>query len=259
MILDLIVNKKKEEVARDKLEISRAQLEKGCLGLAPTRGLYEALKKPETISLIAEVKKASPSKGIIREDFDPLKIARIYTQNGAAAISVLTDESFFQGHPSYLAKIKEVTSLPLLRKEFIIDPYQIYQSRVLGADAILLIAAILDKKQLTSFQATAASLGMASLIEVHTEAELNLVMEIGAKIIGINNRNLNNFNTDLNTTYVLQAKVPAGTVLVSESGINTRQEVLNLQEAGLDAILVGEALMSSPDIGLKVRNLLGHD
>jgi len=209
------------------------------------------------IRLLAEVKKASPSKGLIRADFDPVKIAQTYEQAGASAVSVLTDEKYFQGHLSYLEAVRQAIDLPVLRKDFTVDPYQIYEARASGADAILLIVAALSKDELIEFMALATDLGMASLVETHTSEELDIALEIGARIIGVNNRNLQTFETKLETTLELADRIPDDRVLVSESGIFTRADVERLLSAGVDAILVGESLMREPDPAVKVRELLG--
>lgn len=258
-ILETIVEHKRTEVAAHKqalpLETLREEIDK----LPPTRSLSAALRKPGEVTLIAEIKKASPSKGLIREDFDAVAIAKIYTESGAAAISVLTDEKFFQGKPEYVRQVRKVTNLPLLRKEFIIDPYQIYQARVLGADAILLIAGILETAELLNFQLLARELGLECLVEVHTEAELTKAVNAGAKLIGINNRDLRVFKTDINTTFQLKDLIKDPEIIVvSESGINTREDVLQLTEHRVDAMLVGESLMRQPDIAGQLHYLLGR-
>jgi len=206
--------------------------------------------------LIAEVKKASPSRGLIRPDFDPVAIARTYESAGASTISVLTDEQYFQGRLEYLAAIRAAVNLPLLRKDFIIDAYQVFESRAAQADGILLIVAALSRGQLSEFLGLADELGMASLVEVHTAEELDAALQVGARIVGVNNRDLRTFETKLETTLELASSVPADRVLVSESGILTRADVERLMEAGVDAILVGESLMRDPDPGVKVRELL---
>ncbi|MCL6520403.1 MAG: indole-3-glycerol phosphate synthase TrpC [Armatimonadetes bacterium] len=208
------------------------------------------------IRLIAEVKKASPSKGLIRSDFDPVAIARAYEEAGASAISVLTDEKYFQGRLEYLTAVRNAVNLPVLRKDFIIDAFQVYEARMAQADAILLIMAALSKSQLAELMALASDLGMACLVEVHTAEELEVALESGAEIIGINNRNLQTFETKLETTVELAKMVPGDRILVSESGIFTRLDVERLMEAGVDAILVGESLMREPDPRVKVRELL---
>jgi len=207
--------------------------------------------------VIAEVKKGSPSKGIIRADFDPLEIAQVYQTNGASCLSVLTDEHFFLGHLSYLALIREQVSLPLLRKDFIFDPYQIYQARAAGADAILLIAAMLELSQLREFAAIARELSLDVLLEVHDENELKTALETDCRLIGINNRDLRSFVVDIATSERLAALVPPGRIIVAESGITRRDEIVRLTEAGVHAFLVGESLMREPDIGAKLRELLG--
>jgi indole-3-glycerol phosphate synthase len=214
------------------------------------------IRSGREIRLIAEVKKASPSKGLIRPDFDPVAIARRYEETGASAISVLTDEKYFQGKLEYLTAIRETVQLPLLRKDFIIDRMQVYESRAAGADAILLIVAALPIGDLHALLSLTRDLGMDALVEVHTEPELCAALSVGAEIIGINNRDLQTFETKLETTIELAPKVPPDKVLVSESGINTRADVERLMAAGVDAILVGESLMREPDPGTKVKELL---
>ena len=257
MILDTIVAHKRVELEQDKQHAPLSTLKSKIRDLPPTRNFRVALSMPHRVHLIAEVKKKSPSKGIIREDFDPVGIARTYAENGASAISVLTDREFFAGEPAYLSTIREAVEVPLLRKDFTIDPYHIYQARVAGADAILLIVSILTLKQLREFIEIARSLGLASLVEVHTEEELELALTAGAEIIGVNNRDLKTFHTDIEATFRLRASIPADKIVVSESGINTHKDVMKLKESGVNAILVGESLMRSPDIGGKVRELLG--
>jgi indole-3-glycerol phosphate synthase len=207
--------------------------------------------------VIAEVKKGSPSKGVIRADFDPLEIARIYQDNGATCLSVLTDEHFFLGHLAYLAQIREQVSLPLLRKDFIFDPYQIYQARAAGADAILLIAAMLDLGQLREFTAIARELFLDVLLEVHDERELETALKTDCRMIGINNRNLRTFEVDIATSERLAAQIPEGRIIVAESGITRREEIVRLMENGVQAFLIGESLMREDNIGEKLRELLG--
>jgi len=207
-------------------------------------------------SIIAEVKRRSPSKGRIRGDFDPLKIAALYQENGAVAVSVLTDEEFFGGHRTYLSAIREVVDIPLLRKDFIIDPYQIYETRALGGDALLLIASLLEG-QLEEYIHLAQKVGLATLVEVHTREELEKALAADAEIIGINNRDLKTFSTDLRITLELAPSIPEDRIVVSESGINTREDIETLMQAGVHSFLVGEALMRAEDIGRKLRELLG--
>lgn len=258
MILDTIIEHKRKELQTDQELIPLAKLKSKIVNLPTTKDFKQAISQPESISLIAEVKKKSPSKGIIREDFDAVSIAKTYAENGAAAISVLTDVKFFDGRLDYLTAIREGVDVPLLRKDFTIDPYHIYQARVAGADAVLLIVAVLSSEQLHEFVEIASSLSMTSLVEVHTEAELDIALDIGAEIIGINNRDLRTFNTDLATTYKLKKSIPSDKVVVSESGIYTRTDVESIRAAGIDAILVGESLMRSQDIGEKVRHLIAN-
>lgn len=222
----------------------------------PTRGFARALAA-SGMSLIAEVKKASPSRGLIRDDFHPAEIAQAYEAAGASAISVLTDEKYFQGRLAYLDEVRAACTLPLLRKDFIIHPAQIYEA-VGRADAILLIVAALTRDELTALQAEATACGLDTLVEVHNRAELDIALEIGAPVIGINNRDLHSFTIDLQTTFALLPYIPDDRVVVSESGIHTPDQVMALAEAGVQAILVGESLMKSPDIAAKVRELLGR-
>jgi len=262
MILDRIVHNKKREVAELKTTHPIEVLKDKLSGVPPTRDLRKALLatsstgKKEPVRIIAEVKKASPSKGMIREDFNPLKIATIYQECGAVAISVLTDKMFFQGDIEYLSQIKAATSIPILNKEFIIDSYQIYQSRIYGADAVLLIAAILTDHELKSFLALSIHLGLDALVEVHTRDELKRVLATDAKIVGINNRNLKNFQVCTDTSSQLAEYIPDTIVTVSESGIDSKNIILSLQKEGIDAFLIGEALMKEKDIGTTLRALI---
>ena len=261
MILDKIAEHKRLEVIQAKSRRSLASLQNGIGELEDQpRGFLRALHATADSSrtaVIAEVKKGSPSKGVIREDFDPLTIAETYQDNGATCLSVLTDEHFFMGNLQYLGKIREVVNLPLLRKDFICDPYQIYEARVAGADAILLIAAMLDAGQLAEYNALATEIKLDVLLEVHNEPELELALATGCELIGINNRNLQTFETDLATTERLLPLIPASHFVVTESGISSREDVLRLQQAGARGFLVGESLMREDDIGAKLRELLG--
>jgi indole-3-glycerol phosphate synthase len=248
-----------EIVAHKRLEVEErraARPEVSLAEAAPVRDFAGALCG-DTVRLIAEVKMASPSKGVMRADFDPLDLARTYAENGAACISVLTDERFFRGHDRYLQQIREVVDVPLLRKEFIINGWQIAESRALGADAILLIVAILTPEQIIEYQERAHDLGMAALVETHTEEELRIALELGCPLIGINNRNLHTFETTLATTERLASLVPAGGehLLVSESGIYTPADVTRVASCGARAILVGEALVRQEDVAAGVRSL----
>ncbi len=256
-ILDQIVASKHREIAAARLRMPLDEMEHQAAEAPPPRDFLAALQGNGPIRLIAEVKKASPSARVIREDFEPIAIARTYQAHGASCLSVLTDAPYFQGHLSYLARIRAAVAIPLLRKDFIIDEYQVVEARLAGADAILLIAEILDDARLASLQHRASGLGMATLVEFHDAANLPRVLNSGAKLVGINNRDLNRFETDLDQTFRLRDAIPADVTLVSESGIRTRQDVERLEAADISAILVGETLMRSADIGLAVERLLG--
>lgn len=259
MILQKIIDHKKLEVEELKKVFNVDSAVKQIEGLPPVKSLAGCLQNPGRVSLLAEVKKASPSRGIIRKDFNPAEIAAIYDQNGADAISVLTDSKFFSGEPGYLGLVREVTKLPLLRKDFIIDPVQVYQARLLGADAVLLICSVLGHERLVSLMETVAEAGMEALVEVHDEYELESASKAGAGIIGINNRDLKTFRTDLGTTLRLREKMGSGgPVVVSESGIKSREDINILGQAGIDAVLVGEAIMAAEDMAAKVRELMGR-
>jgi indole-3-glycerol phosphate synthase len=251
-ILQKIVAHKRGEV--DARKAARPTVS---LASAPPLRDFAAALRGDTIRLIAEVKQASPSKGVMRADFDPVALARTYAGNGAACISVLTDEEFFRGHDRYLARIREAVEVPLLRKEFIIDPWQIAESRALGADAVLLIVAILSLADLRDLHTRARDLGMAVLLEVHTEEELLTALELDAPLIGINNRNLHTFETTLETTERLAplAVSVGDRLLVSESGIYTAADVARVARCGACAVLVGEALVREGDVAGKVREL----
>lgn len=255
MILDDIVCKRREqlaqEMARTPLEAVQKEAQKR---QEPTRDFALALKGGQ-LAVIAEVKKASPSKGLICADFHPVEIAKAYEQNGANALSVLTEEHYFQGKSDYLRAIRAAVSLPILRKDFFIDPYQIYEARAMGADAILLIAALLDTKTMQEFAAIAHSLGLACLTEVHNEEELSSALDAGCDLLGINNRNLKTFEVNLSVTERLASQVPDGRVLVSESGIRNNGDMKVVRKHGADAVLIGETLMRSGDIGRSLREL----
>lgn len=257
-ILDKIVAVKREEVAaalkRKSLDLMRADAESRVL----TRDFVGALRAKLAqgqAGVIAEIKKASPSKGVLREDFIPADIAQTYAEHGAACLSVLTDVQFFQGAVDYLKQARASCQLPVLRKDFIVDAYQVYESRVMGADAILLIAAILDDAQMKAFEAIARSLDMAVLVEVHDEVELARALKLKTPLIGVNNRNLKTFEVSLDTTLRLMQQVPADRLLVTESGIRNREDVLRMGAAGVNAFLVGEAFMLAPDPGAALADL----
>jgi indole-3-glycerol phosphate synthase len=257
-ILDTIVNHKFKELKQDQRRLPFGELSAQLGDQPPTRDFRSALATPNRLNLIAEVKKKSPSKGFLRENFDPAEIARTYAKAGVSAVSVLTDPQFFDGHLTHLTAIRGAVDLPLLRKDFTVDPYQIYQARLAGADAILLIVAILTLAQLREFIQIARTLNLASLVEVHTEEELELALQADAEIIGVNNRNLETFETDIATTFRMIKSIPADKIVVSESGICTHGDVEALREAGVNAILVGESLMRSPNIERKIKELLGE-
>ncbi len=249
-VLDRIIVYKIEEVAAAKARVPNPDLQSA----ACSRDFIDALRR-NTVALIAEVKKASPSKGVFLEDFDPVMIAQTYADNGAAAISVLTDERFFQGHLDYLLQVRESVPLPVLRKEFIIDPYQVIEARAAGADAVLLIVACLEDSLLADLHAQAKELGMAALVEVHNAAEMERALTLSPQLIGINNRNLHDFSVDLATTERLTAMCPPDITLVGESGIHSAADVRRL--GNVHAILVGESLILAEDRPAKVRELSG--
>ena len=257
-ILDKIVVVKREEVAvasgRKSLAVMRADAESRVL----TRDFVGAMRAKMAAgqaAVIAEIKKASPSKGVLRQDFIPADIAQSYAEHGAACLSVLTDIQFFQGCVDYLKQARASCQLPVLRKDFIVDAYQVYESRVMGADAILLIASCLDDAQMKEFEAIARSLDMAVLVEVHDAPELERALQLATPLIGINNRNLKTFEVSLDTTLTLMRDVPANRLLVTESGIHTRDDVLRMGAAGVNAFLVGEAFMRAPDPGAALADL----
>ena len=271
-ILDTIVEEKQREVAQlPQRPVSAAALKAALAARGGQRDFVGALRQPKRgpVALIAEVKKASPSAGVIRPDFDPVAIALAYEAAGASCLSVLTDRKFFQGSLDYLKQIRAAVNLPLLRKDFIIDPRQILEAVECGADAILLIAAILSDAQLRQFHALATDAGLAALVEVHDEPELDRALAAGAQLIGVNNRDLKTFKVDLATTERLAARLassprntqhaprPPAPLLVAESGIHTRADVERLAKCGAQAILVGESLMKHADIAAKTRELLG--
>ena len=261
-ILDEILAHKAVEVAQRKTLISEAELQTKMSSQPDPRGFLDSIKNTlhkRQPSVIAEIKKASPSKDIIRADFHPAELAKSYQAGGATCLSVLTDEHYFQGHDQYLKEVKNAVDLPIIRKDFIVDAYQIYESRWLGADAILLIAAALDKAELSEFYALAISLSMDVLVEVHDEMELQTALELGARLIGINNRNLKTFVTDLNTSVRLRALIPDNIVMVAESGIRSAEDISHLRNNGIHVFLVGESLMREPDAGMALKQLLGSN
>jgi len=259
MFLDKIVATKLAEVAAMKISFSIGDAERRIADMAACRGFERALTagKRRELGLIAEVKKASPSKGLIRADFEPVALAQEYERAGADCISVLTDVSYFQGSNAYLQAVREAVNVPLLRKDFTIDERQIYEARLLGADAILLIAAILTTPQMQRFLELAKSLGMDALVEVHDREELERALELDTQMIGVNNRNLQTFVTDLRTTEALIEHIPAGITVVSESGIATTDDIEYLEDIGAKAVLIGEHFMRQPVVEQAVYDLMG--
>jgi len=257
-ILNTILHKKKERLSLTKAGTSVAHLKGVIKDLPLPLNFEQALKRQNgQIRLIAEVKKASPSKGLIRQDFNHRTIAAIYKEKQVNAVSVLTEEDFFQGRLEYLADVKRIACLPVLRKDFIFDEYQIIEARANCADAILLIAAMLDENQAKEYLHLSKELEMAVLFEVHDHQELEMALRINAPVIGINNRNLKTLRIDMNTTLELKKEIPTDRIIVSESGIRTRDDVLRLEEANIDAMLIGTSLMEAADIGSKIGELRG--
>ena len=259
-ILERILARKAEEVRARAARLPLAELAARCADLSGTRGFAAAIEAriaAGQAGVIAEVKKASPSKGVIRPDFDPAAIARSYAAGGATCLSVLTDVDFFQGSDACLEQARAACALPLLRKDFVIDPYQVYEARALGADCILLIVAALDDGTLLELALIAAELDLDVLVEVHDAAELERALDVPAPLIGINNRDLRSFETSLQTTLDLRVRAPADVLLVSESGIHTPADVARLRAAGVHAFLVGEAFMRAPDPGVELQRLFG--
>ncbi|MZQ98724.1 MAG: indole-3-glycerol phosphate synthase TrpC [Acidaminobacter sp.] len=263
MILDEIVEKRKIQLAKEISAVGREEMKRMALEIADsasperaTKGFAKALAA-EGLSIIAEVKKASPSKGLIQPDFHPAEVAAAYERSGASAISVLTEEAYFQGGSDYLKQVRQAVSLPIIRKDFIFDDYQIYEARVIGADAILLIVAILSDEEIRSFMALAASLGLDALVEVHDEAEMTRAIDCGAELIGINNRDLKTFNVELSTTQRLLPMVPKDRLCISESGIRDAKDMEAVRSWGADAVLIGETLMRSKDVEGTLKGLKG--
>jgi indole-3-glycerol phosphate synthase len=257
-ILDDIIARKRQEIETSKGARPERQVCAAAEAAAKPRNFFQALAAPGPIKLIAEVKKASPSAGVIRADFDPVAIAHIYQQHGATCLSVLTDEPFFQGKLEYLHDVRIAVTIPVLRKDFVLDKYQLYEARAAGADAVLLIAECLDDCNLRALHNETVELGMTPLVELYEPENLQRVLDAGATLVGINNRNLHTFKTDLDHVLRLREQVPKECILVAESGIRTRADVERLQSAGIVAILVGETLMANPDIGAAVDALLGR-
>ena len=257
-VLDRILSYKADELAYRRRKQPLRDVRDAAETAAPARGFAAAVnsRKP---AVIAEIKKASPSRGLIRDHFDPVAIAASYEAAGAACLSVLTDENFFQGSDEHLAHAKAATRLPVLRKDFVIDEYQVFEARALGADCILLIAAALEPERIALFAGLAAQLGLDALIEVHNARELDAALGAGPTLLGINNRDLRTFDTSLETTLSLLPEVPKGTTVVTESGIRTREDVQRMRGAGVEAFLVGEAFMRASDPGSALRDLFHAD
>jgi indole-3-glycerol phosphate synthase len=257
-ILQRILATKRAETAAARRLVSLDEVERRARTAPPPRGFVAALRAKVAAGktgVIAEVKRASPSKGLLREDFDPEAIARSYEAGGAACLSVLTDREYFQGALEHLSVARAACTLPVLRKDFIIEPYQVLEARAIGADGILLIVAALAGEALRELEQLAQSLGMAVLVEVHEASELEVALTLATPLIGINNRNLRTFETDLQTTLDLLPRIPAGRTVVTESGIRGREDVLHLRKNGVQAFLVGEAFMRAPDPGAALREL----
>jgi indole-3-glycerol phosphate synthase len=257
-ILDKIVATKRGEIERAKTAVPEAELRARIADAPRVRNFFTPLAAGGPIRLIAEVKKASPSAGVIRADFDPVAIAKTYESHGASCISVLTDETYFQGQLDHLTAIRAAVALPVLRKDFILDTYQLVEARAAGADAVLLIAECLDDCNLRKLFNETCELGMTPLVELYEPENLPRVLEAGATLVGVNNRDLRTFKVDLDHTIRMRARVPDDCVLVGESGIRTHDDVLRLESAGVDAILVGESLTREPDIAAAVDRLLGR-
>lgn len=258
MILSKIINEKRKEIEQARIKMPEHQLKELAGKIYIKSSFKRNISRPHHINLIAELKKASPSKGIIRGDFNPVKIALTYQANGASALSVLTDERFFEGHLKTLKELKDRVTIPLLRKDFIIDEYQIYESLYWGADAILLIAQILTGEELEGFYKMAKGMGMDVLIEVHNEEDVAKALKSGASIIGINNRDLTTFKVDITTTQRLLRIIPENKVRVSESGIKTYEDVMFLKSLGINAVLIGETFLEADDIAAKMREIMRY-
>ena len=253
-VLDRILEVKRAEVAAAKSRLSLKEIEKRAKIAAPVRDFVGGLRKKHP-AVIAEIKRASPSRGVLRADFDPAAIAKSYEKGGAACMSVLTDKEFFQGAAEHLQAARAACSLPTLRKDFVVDSYQVFESRALGADCVLLIAACLSRKEMSHLEALALDLDMAVLVEVHDGSELDAALELETPLIGINNRNLKNFDTRLETTLDLLPRVPSGRIVITESGIVSINDVARMRARGVNAFLVGEAFMRREDPGAALRGL----
>ncbi|MFH0790917.1 MAG: indole-3-glycerol phosphate synthase TrpC [Candidatus Omnitrophota bacterium] len=256
-ILKEIVAQKKEKILLAKQSLPEDELKAKIQGLSAPRSFRQAINKPRQIGLIAEIKKASPSRGVIRENFNLQEIASVYKQAEVQAVSVLTEEDYFSGNISYINEVKNIVDAPVLRKDFILEPYQVYESRYYGADAVLLIADLLSKDKLKELLETASALELDCLVEVHTEKELKKVLGLKVPIIGINNRDLKTLEVDFKTTEKLFTLIPRDKIIVVESGIKTSQDVLFLKVLGVHAVLIGEAFMQAEDIKKKIEEVMG--
>lgn len=258
-ILEQIYQDKLIEVRNKKKQVSAGEIcQQIKCGVVQPKDFTSAITgklQQNKCAIIAEIKKASPSKGIIRADFDPVAIARTYEENGAACISVLTDEKYFMGHNDYLSSIRKEVNLPILRKDFIVDSYQILESKLIGADCILLIMAMLDEKQAIALEQAAIEIGLSVLIEIHDEEDLSKALKLKSSLIGINNRNLKTFEISLETSRNLAPKIPNNKIIICESGIFSKEDILQMQKIGINSFLIGESLMRQKDIGLALKSL----
>jgi len=256
MILDRIIKNKRLEVENSKKSLPLEHLVKGIENLEDTKGFCDSLKHDGSVKVIAEIKCASPSKGVLREDFDHVGISKSYAKNGASAISVLTDTRFFKGSYKHLTDVRNTVDVPLLRKDFIIDPYQVYESRYYGADAILLIVSALDLEILKQLLELARSLNMEAVVEVHDEAELEKAIDAGCRIVGINNRDLKSFDVSLEVSMRLAKLIPEGNIVISESGISSIEDIEKLASVGINVFLIGETFMKAADPGHELKRIL---
>jgi indole-3-glycerol phosphate synthase len=255
MFLEKIISLKKEQISIEEKEIPLDKIKSEINGNFPSRSLVKNLKKKD-ISIIAELKKSSPSCGIIRENYDLQSIASDYEKNGASAISVLTEKNFFLGNDDHISNVKEVVNLPILRKDFIISEYQIYQSKKIGADAILLISSCLEKDEINKFIKIARSINLECVVEIHSDDEIKKIEGLNIDIIGINNRDLKTFEVNIETSYRLKDLLPKNSIVISESGITSSEHIRSLKSKGFNGVLIGEVLMKSPSPGKKLRELL---
>lgn len=258
MILNKIIEHKKIELKESVNKFPLIELQSRVKDQQPPKDFYKLAKENSDLKIIAEVKRASPSKGIICEDFNPVQIAKSYESNGAFAISVLTDKQFFMGELEYLLSIKKEVGIPLLRKDFTLDPYHVYEARYYGADIVLLIVSVLEKTQISDLLDITSSLDMSAIVEVHDKNELEVALDVGSKIIGINNRNLKTFEVNLSTTEKLSRLIPEECLVISESGIKTAEDINRLESLGINTFLIGESFMSYNDPGFKLKELISN-